>query len=99
MCGFIGILKSDNKMWESEQRQQFENKNTAIYHRGPDDEGYYEDNHVLFGFRRLSIIDIESGHQPFTYHDEQYWMVFNGEIYNYIELREELQKKGLFLHN
>lgn len=94
MCGFIGILKSDNKMWESKQRQQFENKNTAIYHRGPDDEGYYEDNHVLFGFRRLSIIDIESGHQPFTYHDEQYWMVFNGEIYNYIELREELQKKG-----
>lgn len=94
MCGFVGILKSENKMWEQQERHQFEQRNHAIYHRGPDDEGYYEDEQVLFGFRRLSIIDIESGHQPFTYNDEKFWMVFNGEVYNYIELKKELVEKG-----
>ncbi|SER99407.1 asparagine synthase (glutamine-hydrolysing) [Gracilibacillus ureilyticus] len=94
MCGFVGIIKSENKKWQEENVKQFEERNAAIYHRGPDDEGYYEDDNVLFGFRRLSIIDIESGHQPFTYNDENYWMVFNGEVYNYIELRDELITKG-----
>ncbi|WP_163536611.1 asparagine synthase (glutamine-hydrolyzing) [Gracilibacillus sp. YIM 98692] len=94
MCGFIGILKNEKNYWQKQQREQFENRNAAIYHRGPDDEGYYEDEDVLFGFRRLSIIDIESGHQPFTYNDEQYWMVFNGEIYNYLELKNQLQANG-----
>ena len=69
--------------------------NNMISHRGPDDDGYYMDDHVQFGFRRLSIIDIESGHQPLTYENERYWMIFNGEVYNYIELREELLQEGL----
>ncbi|MCY8156855.1 hypothetical protein MOC55_20755, partial [Bacillus spizizenii] len=50
--------------------------------------------HVGFGFRRLSIIDVENGGQPLSYEDETYWIIFNGEIYNYIELREELEAKG-----
>lgn len=69
--------------------------NDIITHRGPDDDGYYVDEHIQFGFRRLSIIDIESGHQPLTYENERYWIIFNGEIYNYVELREELLKEGL----
>ena len=52
-------------------------------------------DHVQFGFRRLSVIDIKSGHQPLTYENERYWIIFNGEIYNYVELREELVQKGL----
>ncbi|MDE8565777.1 asparagine synthase (glutamine-hydrolyzing), partial [Anoxybacillus rupiensis] len=56
--------------------------------------GYFFDEHVNFGFRRLSIIDLESGHQPLSYENERYWIIFNGEIYNYVELREELLAKG-----
>ena len=69
--------------------------NNMITHRGPDDDGYYMDDHVQFGFRRLSIIDIESGHQPLTYENERYWIIFDGEVYNYVELREELLQEGL----
>lgn len=94
MCGFVGLFKTKNELFSKINRDDFEERTARIYHRGPDDEGYYEDEHVLFGFRRLSIIDVESGHQPFPYNDDRYWMVFNGEVYNYIELRDELKKKG-----
>lgn len=95
MCGFIGCVHDNAQNYRDEQKQQFKNMNNLITHRGPDDEGYYFDDHVQFGFRRLSIIDIESGHQPLTYENERYWIIFNGEIYNYVELREELLKAGL----
>src|SRR5699024_9683750 len=95
MCGFIGILKKEENIWGSQDRAQFEERNNIIYYRGPDDEDYYEDENIIFGFRRLSIIDLEGGQQPFTFHDERYWMVFNGEIYNYIELKEQLQEQGV----
>lgn len=65
-----------------------------LYHRGPDDQGYFRDEHVQFGFRRLSIIDLDAGHQPLAYENERYILMFNGEIYNYIELREMLIKQG-----
>ncbi len=65
-----------------------------LYHRGPDDQGYFRDEHVQFGFRRLSIIDLDAGHQPLAYDNERYILMFNGEIYNYIELREMLIKQG-----
>ncbi|WP_058306713.1 asparagine synthase (glutamine-hydrolyzing) [Gracilibacillus massiliensis] len=96
MCGFVGMMKYSeiNKELGEQARKSFIERNQLITHRGPDDEGYYEDYNVLFGFRRLSIIDIESGHQPFTYNDDQYWMVFNGEVYNYIELKDKLKEKG-----
>jgi asparagine synthase (glutamine-hydrolysing) len=66
----------------------------TIRHRGPDDEGYYVSGPVGFGFRRLSIIDLKTGHQPICNEDGTVWIVFNGEIYNYQELRENLLSKG-----
>ena len=95
MCGLIGCVHDKTQNYSDEQQQQFKNMNDIITHRGPDDDGFYYDDHIQFGFRRLSIIDIESGHQPLTYENERYWIIFNGEVYNYVELREELLKDGL----
>ncbi|WP_174734928.1 asparagine synthase (glutamine-hydrolyzing) [Mesobacillus harenae] len=95
MCGFIGCVHDKTQDNNSEQQQLFKNMNDIITHRGPDDDGYFFDEHIQFGFRRLSIIDIECGHQPLTYENERYWIIFNGEIYNYLELREELVQEGL----
>ncbi len=66
----------------------------SIQHRGPDDDGYYVSGPVGFGFRRLAIIDLNTGHQPISNEDGSVHIVFNGEIYNYLELREELRAKG-----
>jgi asparagine synthase (glutamine-hydrolysing) len=95
MCGFIGCVHKQAQNYRDDEKQQFKNMNDLITHRGPDDDGFYYDDHIQFGFRRLSIIDIESGHQPLTYENERYWIIFNGEIYNYVELRDELLKEGL----
>src|SRR6185436_12994900 len=65
-----------------------------IVHRGPDDEGIYVDGPVGLGMRRLSIIDIAGGHQPISNEDGTVWVVFNGEIYNYRELRPNLEARG-----
>lgn len=65
-----------------------------LQHRGPDDEGFYNDDHIYMGHRRLSIIDLEHGHQPIPNEDKSLWLIFNGEIYNYIELQKELSVKG-----
>ncbi|MGI0016238.1 MAG: hypothetical protein ACREBU_22690 [Nitrososphaera sp.] len=62
----------------------------AMAHRGPDAEGYYISGSLGFGFRRLSIIDLEGGHQPMSDQEGSVWVVFNGEIYNFQELRIEL---------
>ncbi len=66
----------------------------SIAHRGPDDEGYYFSGNLGFGFRRLSIIDLAGGHQPMSDAEESVWVIFNGEIYNYKELRSELELQG-----
>jgi|CXWL01.1.fsa_nt_gi asparagine synthase (glutamine-hydrolysing) len=66
----------------------------AISHRGPDDAGYFLQGPVALGHRRLSIIDLASGHQPLSNEDDTVWVVFNGEIYNFVELREGLEAKG-----
>ncbi|MFD3450062.1 asparagine synthase (glutamine-hydrolyzing) [Microbacteriaceae bacterium 4G12] len=94
MCGFVGCLYEKPRELSTEEIGQFENMNTIIFHRGPDDEGYFRDEHVQLGFRRLSIIDLEAGHQPLTYENERYVIIFNGEIYNYVELREMLLEQG-----
>ncbi|MCA1042847.1 asparagine synthase (glutamine-hydrolyzing) [Bacillus toyonensis] len=94
MCGFVGCLCENPRGFSETEKHQFENMNTMIFHRGPDDEGYFRDEHVQFGFRRLSIIDLEAGHQPLTYENDRYVIIFNGEIYNYVELREMLLEKG-----
>ncbi len=75
-------------------RHQLERMTQALYHRGPDDEGYYMDDRVALGIRRLSIIDLQGGHQPITNEDRSAWLVFNGELYNFKEIRQELQRKG-----
>ena len=66
----------------------------TLEHRGPDDEGYYFAGQLGFGFRRLSIIDLSTGHQPLSNEDGTIWVVFNGEIYNYAELRKDLIARG-----
>lgn len=66
----------------------------TIRHRGPDDEGFYSSGPIGLGFRRLSIIDLQTGHQPIPNEDGSVWIVFNGEIYNYQELRNDLLSKG-----
>jgi asparagine synthase (glutamine-hydrolysing) len=68
--------------------------NAQIIHRGPDDEGYYRKDNIGLAFRRLSIIDLQTGNQPIHNEDKTVWVTFNGEIYNYVELREELIKQG-----
>src|SRR5690349_17008717 len=65
-----------------------------IKHRGPDDDGMFADADVTLGFRRLSIIDLTSGHQPIHNEDKSVWTILNGEIYNYKELRSDLVKQG-----
>jgi asparagine synthase (glutamine-hydrolysing) len=95
MCGFIGCIYDQATEENESQRQLWKQMNDVIVHRGPDDEGYFSDEHIRFGFRRLSIIDLESGGQPLSYENERYWIIFNGEIYNFVELREELAEKGL----
>src|SRR6185437_453063 len=95
MCGFIGCIHDEATDNKSLDQATFKQMNHVITHRGPDDEGYFEDEHIQFGFRRLSIIDIATGQQPLSYENERYWIIFNGEIYNFVELREELEKEGM----
>ena len=66
----------------------------VITHRGPDDYGAYVNGPVGLGMRRLSIIDLSTGHQPIANEDETIWIVYNGEVYNFIELRDELRARG-----
>ena len=66
----------------------------VITHRGPDDEGFYTDGTVGIGMRRLSIVDVAGGHQPLSNEDGTLWIVFNGEIYNHLALREQLIARG-----
>src|SRR5260370_6921208 len=68
--------------------------NETIVHRGPDDEGIYCGEGIGFGFRRLSIIDLAGGHQPISNEHVRLWAILNGAIYNYPELRQELQSRG-----
>jgi len=91
VCGIAGIVRSDGAPVD---RELLERMNEAIRHRGPDDDGYYFSDGVGLAMRRLSIIDLKSGHQPIHNHDRTAWIVFNGEIYNYRELREQLEKLG-----
>lgn len=95
MCGFVGCIHGDNQNHDLvDYEKTIREMNKLIVHRGPDDEGFFFDDHISFGFRRLSIIDVEKGHQPLSYENERYWIIFNGEVYNYIELRDELLKDG-----
>lgn len=89
MCGFVGYI---NK--EKNKQDNIKKMADLIAHRGPDSEGYYTDENIALGFRRLSIIDLDGGSQPIYNSDKTKAIVFNGEIYNYQKLRKELTKKG-----
>jgi len=92
MCGICGQLNfSGNEPVDPETIRRMAR---TMFHRGPDDEGYFFDGALGFGFRRLSIIDLSGGHQPMSDAQESVWIVFNGEIYNYKELRSELECRG-----
>ena len=92
MCGICGKVNFD--VQRSVAPEVLKGMADAIIHRGPDDEGYYLSGPVGLGFRRLSIIDLNTGHQPISNEDGSVWIVFNGEIYNYQDLRRQLQSKG-----
>ena len=91
MCGISGII---NKNISKVDRKEIQKINDLIAHRGPDSEGFYFEKNFAFGHRRLSILDLSSdGHQPMHYLDK-YTITYNGEVYNYLEIKEELIKYG-----
>src|SRR5436190_22863317 len=98
MCGIAGCLAlaleaDPDQAWLTEALDR-------IHHRGPDDDGVYTDADVALGFRRLSILDLSlAGHQPMRSADGRFWMLFNGEIYNYVELAAELREQGVTLRS
>ncbi len=92
MCGIAGIVVGDCK--GHVDVAQIREMCAPVVHRGPDDEGVYVSGPVGLGMRRLSIIDVAGGQQPIHNEDRSIWVVFNGEIYNFPELREELQSQG-----
>ncbi|MFQ5709115.1 MAG: asparagine synthase (glutamine-hydrolyzing) [bacterium] len=92
MCGICGVSYFDRAYQVDEPL--ILSMCDAIQHRGPDDDGWYVKGNTAVGMRRLSIIDLATGHQPISNEDGTIWIVFNGEIYNYLELRTDLEKKG-----
>ena len=87
MCGIAGIAgRRDEALVKG--------MTDALAHRGPDDEGVYADDHVTLGHRRLSIIDLSAGHQPMSNAEGTLWIVYNGEVYNFQELRQQLESRG-----
>ena len=92
MCGIAGIYNFGSS--QAVEGRLISKMCGVLVHRGPDDEGIYCKDNIGLGHRRLSIIDLVGGHQPMANEDGSVWIVFNGEIYNFIELKEELLRKG-----
>ena len=91
MCGIVGFV---NKQSKKEKQKIIKDMADRIIHRGPDSDGYYCDEDVAIGFRRLSIIDLSGGTQPIYNEEEDKLIFFNGEVYNFLELRKDLEKDG-----
>ncbi len=92
MCGITGMFRANGAGGVSPDTLR--RMTSALYHRGPDESGIYVDDRCGLGHTRLSIIDLSTGQQPMHNGDETLWMVYNGEIFNYIELRKDLEEKG-----
>ena len=92
MCGITGLI-TKNPL-QSSDIEILNNMNSTLYHRGPDSMGFYQDTKIALAMRRLKIIDLTGGDQPISNEDGFLILIANGEIYNYIELREELEKRG-----
>jgi len=88
VCGLLGFLSSTG--FAVACKDDIAGSLDLMRHRGPDESGTWNDDDTVLGFRRLSIIDLERSHQPLPYDNGRYWLLFNGEIYNYLELREKL---------
>jgi asparagine synthase (glutamine-hydrolysing) len=97
MCGLLAYFSTDADRVDDATIQGVREAQHCMRHRGPDENEAWWDSRVVFGFNRLSFIDIEHSHQPMPYADGRYRIVFNGEIYNYVELREELLAAGASL--
>src|SRR5579871_2678282 len=92
MCGICGMFYPKGQ--QQADRGVLAAMNWRIAHRGPDDDGFFVEGNVGLAMRRLSIIDVASGHQPLCNEDERFWIVYNGEIYNHQQLRAQLEAKG-----
>ena len=92
MCGIAGVINYYEKRDVS--KQLLDKMVAALEHRGPDDVGLHLKGNVGLGIRRLSVIDLDTGHQPISNEDNSITVVYNGEIYNFKELRGELESKG-----
>src|SRR5690349_7586545 len=90
MCGIVGFIQAESAGVTARLKLMCE----TIGHRGPDDEGFFVDTTLGMGMRRLSIIDVDGGHQPICNENGSVSVVFNGESYNYRELRRQLQQRG-----
>ena len=95
MCGIFAALQPRDEVWPDAALRM---ATDALSHRGPDASGYWRAGGVFLGHRRLSIIDLESGAQPMFSHDGRYGVTFNGEIYNYRDLRDQLARAGHTFH-
>src|ERR1051326_9254103 len=93
MCGINGIALSSRSTRHLDARL-LERMRDVITHRGPDDSGIFLDGNVGLGHRRLSIVDVAAGHQPMTNEDGTLHIIYNGEIYNHADYREELEARG-----
>src|SRR5687767_9269804 len=91
MCGIVGYVNAGAGHSDA---SILEKMNAAIAHRGPDDDGFFIDGEVALAMRRLSIIDVAGGKQPIHNAEKTKWIVFNGEIYNFQEVRDDLEKRG-----
>ena len=91
MCGFVGFIDKNNK---KDKKKIIKDMADSIIHRGPDSDGYFTDEDIAMGFRRLSIIDLKSGSQPIFNQKKDMVITFNGEIYNFKEIRKDLEDKG-----
>lgn len=97
MCGISGIIR---KKGNDSLRSAIELMTDLIKHRGPDGFGYYFKDNIAMGHRRLAILDLsENGHQPMTYADAQFVITYNGEVYNYLEIRTKLENLGYIFHS
>lgn len=92
MCGICGVVSFEPD--DALDNKIIKQMTDSLRHRGPDDEGYYQDTQAALGMRRLSIIDLLTGQQPIANETEKVWVVYNGEIYNFRQLRAELEQRG-----
>ena len=91
MCGIVGFVNSNSR---AANREILERMNACIVHRGPDEDGFYVNENVALAMRRLAIIDLKGGQQPIFNENKSSVIVFNGEIYNFQEVKKDLESRG-----